>query len=495
MAGTNMIRMTFKWISRCLGWIVLGCLAMGVMGGYFMDKKIGYGGLEIRLLWRDMIYSLDQQGIASAELEIRGKRQTLEPRTIIRLRPGSASLQLKLRNFHPCSVATNIVKNVKTIVEFRLEAEPRTISILNLVSNAAINGEPCGSTWVLTNAEVGRNYRIEATVPGYHTNVLSLKIENPGDDLVTNLVWRPLIGFVSIRVTPSADGTIVAIDGAPTDLVTGGAVAVGIHSLSASNSDYYPLTQHIEVAYGLTNYCEIVLRPKPASLTVEVAPAVPYRVQDSAGHLVDLNNGMAELPPGTNNLTILAKGYKSQRQEFLMQPNKRYPWKVQLEQEGLQDFNDAKERFETLKTSADLVLLRKYGDGDWEKLDKITPDTEDLFRGARQYNQASTNLTALLEQCKIREERQEAIDRQKREEEAAKQALLDSAKEKANSIEQLLHPVTGDDLTRRINANEARNLVDQYDHDFGEGTQYARFGNVAYQVREWRRIIDIILSH
>src|ERR1019366_2473166 len=61
----------------------------------------------------------------------------------------------------------------------------------------------------------------------------------------------------------------------------------------------------------------------------------------------------------------------------------------------------------------------------WEKLDKINPDTEDLFRGARQYNQASTNLTSLLEQCKIREKMQEEIARQKSEEEAAKQALMD----------------------------------------------------------------------
>jgi hypothetical protein len=327
-----MIGTTFKWISRCLGWIVLGCLAMGVIWVYFMDKKIGYGGLEMRLIWKDMTYSLDQQGLASAELEIQGKHKAWETGKSIRLRPGPIHLQLKLKHFYPCSVATNIVKNVRTIVELRLDAEPRSITIGNLISNTTINGQPQTGMWVLTNAEVGRVYRIEAVAPGYYTNLLALMIENPGQDLVTNLVWRPLMGFVSARVTPCPDGTIVTIDGNLLEPVTGGAVVVGMHLLCVSNTDYIPWNQRIKVAHGLTNHCEIVLRPRPASLAVEVAPAVQYQIQDSAGRLVQLNNGMAELPPGTNILIISAKYYNSQHQEFVTEPNKRYTWKVQLEQ-------------------------------------------------------------------------------------------------------------------------------------------------------------------
>jgi hypothetical protein len=92
-------------------------------------------------------------------------------------------------------------------------------------------------------------------------------------------------------------GDSVAIDGTPLETATGRIVAVGTFSLTVSNSDYYPWSQRLEVAYDLTNHCEVVLKPKPALLSVEVTPAVRYQLHDGSGRLIALEEvGTAKVP-------------------------------------------------------------------------------------------------------------------------------------------------------------------------------------------------------
>ncbi len=393
-----MTKTIVKWVNRCLGWILLGCVALAALCGYILHKKKGYGTIEVRVSWMGKAYPVDRRAANACELRVGGERWAWDPSRGVRLRPGPTLAELRVKDFRPCSAAVNVVKDVAAIAEFRLEAEPRTITIQNLKSNAVVNGEPCGVTWVLGNAEVGRRYAIAATAPGFHTNLLSLQIKNPGEDLITNLVWRPLAGFVSVKVTPVLPDTVAAVDGVPLGKDGGEPLGVGIHSLSVSNGDYYPRTLRVEVKNGCTSNYEIVLQPRPASLHVKVTPAaVPYQLHDGSGKLLALEGIVAKLPPGTNSVSITARGYILQHQDYVMAPNRSYSWTVQLRRQGEAVFAEWKRRFELLKLDGENgTRLGKHGGADWEKIRWFSFDSSDLVHGAEQYKEAYESLAELL---------------------------------------------------------------------------------------------------
>lgn len=389
-----------KWANRCLGWILMGCVALTVLSGYILHKKTGYGTMDLRLIWRDKVLSVDQMAGGDCELVVRGKRVAWTAGKGVRLRPGPAAVELRVRGFRVCSISVSITKDTPTIAEFRLEAEPRTITVNNVKSNGVVNGKPSGRTWVLQGAEVGRSYAVEVSAPGFHTNRLSLQVEKPGEDLVTNLVWQPLMGFVRVSVPPSVGDAVVSVDGTALDPIVGGLVEVGPHTLSVSSGDYYPYNQRVEVSYGVTSRCQVVLRPKPAQLTIQVIPAVQYQLRDGIGETLALQAGTVELPAGTNSLTLSARGYIAQRRDFILEPNHKYSWPVELEREGLQVYKTAEADFKAL-TNANGVLLEKRGGRDWEQIQKATFDTEDLLQCAKQYEEACKKLRSVVEDAKL----------------------------------------------------------------------------------------------
>src|SRR5205085_5261376 len=127
------------------------------------------------------------------------------------------------------------------------------------------------------------------------------------EDLVTNLVWRPLAGFVQIAVSPPVLGSsVVSIDGRLLGEESFYALQVGAHNLVLSYADYYPYQRLIEVTDAITNYLQITLKPRPATLTIEAKPDLEYALLDDSGQKVAVRNNTAELPPGTTKLTLRA---------------------------------------------------------------------------------------------------------------------------------------------------------------------------------------------
>lgn len=399
-----MSTMISKWVYRCLGWVVMGCVALAAVSGYVLHKKKGYGTMELRVTWQGKGVPVDQLAGGDCELVVRGKRVAWTGSRGVRLRPGPVAAELKLKGFRPCPVSVDITKDMTAVAEFRLEAEPRTITVANVRSNGVVNGKPSSGSWVLQGAEVGRSYAVEVAAPGYHTNLLSLVIERPGEDLVTNVAWRPLMGFVRASVLPPVADTAVSVDGAALDPFAGGAVEVGVRTLSVSNGDYYPYSQRVEVSYGTTNACQVLLKPRPAQLVLQVTPSVQYQVRDGSGGTVALQGGATELPAGTNSLTVTAKGYVAQRREFVMEPNRKYAWQVELEREGVQAFKRSQADFLALSGGANLAVLEKGGGRAWERIRDTKFDEEDLVRGAQQYTKASEELNLLIENIKAVEE-------------------------------------------------------------------------------------------
>ncbi len=517
--------------------------------------------MEVRAVWQGKGWPIDKMGRADCELLIAGKRVRWASGKAIRLRPGPIVAELRVKGFRPGSTSVEINKGSVVMAEFRLEAEPRTITINNMKINGVVNGKPCGGTmWVLQGAEVGQSYPVEVAAPGYHTNFFTLLIEKPGEDLVTNVVWQPLMGFVRVIVSPSVSGSSVLIDGAA--CAEGGVSchAIGFHSLSVSNADYYPHGERIEVLYRNTNDCNVVLKPKPASLRVEANPGLQYEVRDASGEAISFQGDTAELSPGTRTLMISAKGYTSERRDFVMAPNGRYSWKVSLERDGLAAFKRAEVQFQNL-TNANWALLEERGSLEWRKAREIRVDGEDLLEGTRQYATACTNLMTLIENIKTfdlwkqrfdsvidtpgdrvvldefggvewqrlrlkafdsndpgraAQEYEEAYsaltmilgrcyearDRKKaRDEELARRAealageqreLLGKAQSRKNRIDQSFTGRTGDDVEWAVRLNAIRRMVDDYEKEFGEGTQYSKwFGSVEDEVRVWRWRIDL----
>ena len=395
-----MTKTIVKWVVRCLGWISVGCVAVGALSGYILHKKKGYGTMDLRVTWRDRAWSIDQMADGDRELVVRGQRVAWTAGKAVRLRPGAAVAELKVRGFHACSASVGILKDTTTVAAFHLEAEPRTITVNNVKTNSLVNGKPCGGTWVFKAAEIGRSYVVEVAAPGFHTNLLSLLIERPGEDLVTNLLWRPLMGYVRVTVSPSVGDAAVAVDGTALDALVGGFVEVGTRMLSVSNGDYYPYSQRVEVLHGATNHCLVVLKPRPSSLKIEVNSGLQYEVSDGSGKVVSFHGETAELPPGAKSLTINARGYVAQRRDFAMEANGKYSWKVKLEKKGSAEFAMAESRFRS-QTNSNWTLLQEKGGREWQRIRETMFDGGDIEEGARQYGEACTNLATVVEGIKV----------------------------------------------------------------------------------------------
>jgi len=386
-----------KWLKRCFGWIVLGCALLAALGAYINDLRIGHGTVELRLKWQEKDYPVARVANRKVELIIAGKQQTWLPGKVLKLRPGSTELELRVAHFKPCTTRAHVSKNAQTFAEFHLEAEPGTITIQNLKRNAVVNGELCGPTWVLKDAEVGRIYAIEAAAPGYHTNRVNLHIENPGEEVVTNLAWMPLMALVRVGVDAPLGDMNIALDGTSVDLLRGGSVEVGSHTLSVSNSQYYPYAQPIIVVYGVSNSFQVHLTPKPARLKIQVSPAIAYELQDDAGGVIAMQQGVAEVTPGSKSLRVVSKGFASSRRDFVMAPNGNYSWQVQLEPEGLQDFKKNMALFDSLTSGTNRALLERSGGGSWARIRDMKFDGEYYPHGAQQYAQACDELTVILD--------------------------------------------------------------------------------------------------
>ena len=542
-----MTRTIVKWVYRCLGWMLIGCVVVAALSGYILHKKKGYGTMELRVTWRDKGLPVDQMAGGDCELVVRGKRVAWTAGKGVRLRPGPAVAELRVRGFRGCSASVGIAKDTAVVAEFRLEAEPRTITVNNVKSNGVVNGKPSAGTWTLQGAEVGRNYAVEVAAPGYHTNLLSLQIEKPGEDLVTNLVWEPLMGFVSVRVTPGLPGNLAAIDGVLLGQEGSEPLRVGMHSLTVSNGDYYPRTIRVEVKSGCTTNCEIILEPRPALLSVEVTPKVSYQLRDGSGKVLTLEGGTVKLAPGSNILYISASNYDSQQRQFLMEPNRSYSWTVALEKEGIERFRRAQAEFRSLTSGANGSLLDRYGGPEWARIRDTGWDTDSLVRGAQQYSQAIAELGLVLEKCRTGDKLQRTLLEEFERQRAAfvkrldgavqfpilnncqdwlgaktaeydssdaargarqykeacdrldaimktipqRQALLDSEVDMKKRITELARWRTGDDAGWAKDLNSAEQLLGEYWKQFGDGTQYAEwFGSVANWAGSFRGEID-----
>ena len=455
-----------KWIERCWGWMGLAGLALAAFYGYNLHTKIGYGTLAIQLKWQGKPYPIDQTDLASAELRIRGQRERLLPESNIRLRPGATSIELKLKRFTLCSLSPVVVKDQRVVAELNLEAEPQTITIQNTYSNVVVNGELCGPAWVIRNAVIGRKYEVSASAPGFHTNILYLTINNPGENLTTNLTLQPLMGWVSIRLNPETSESAVTLDGAPApaDLAAGNLLLAGWHTLEVSNADYYLLSRQFDVKHSQTNLLAITLKPKPASLSLEVKPAIQYQLHEKSGKVLMAEDGTAKLPPGEHTLSVTAKGYATQTKDFVMAPNQQYSWRVEMERAGLHEFTSRQVRFEKLKKDANPEILDKFGGTDWSAIKQVTFDKEDYEHGARQYQEVCDAMARLLE------------------------TLPERGRVWTNAIRSSI------DIDYWIVMEEfdkVKNKMLQFQSLYGPGTDYDRwFGGYASRVKTWQETIQ-----
>ena len=392
-----MTRTLLKWTKRCLGWIVLGGIALALLLASWADRRTGYGTFLLRLTWNDAPFLPSPQAQAGAGLRVRDRAYPMSFDRPLRLRPGSASVMVKLNDFFDFTGTAMIQKNRATAFDAALRAKPGKIVLRNAIPGATIDGTPCGTNWVLTNAEIGRLYTVEATAPGHETNRLSLRIDRPGADVVSDLNLRPLLGGLALRLVP-LDGTQLALDGVPRAPSDKSLLHVGSYFITAINPDYYPFALTVEVTAFRTNTVEVLLRPRPAAVAVEATPAVDFQAQDATGKELPVNRGVIQAPPGQTILTLSAKGYAPVRRELLLEPNQSYSWKARFEREGAAQFQKTKEKFQLLTTDPEVApQLAKLGGLAWKTIRAVEIDTDDLTHGARQYAESCAAVTAIVQ--------------------------------------------------------------------------------------------------
>jgi len=392
-----MTRTIIKWAYRCLGWIALGGLALVWAAAYAVDRHEGYGTLALRLVWNHEPYLPSEAAIAGAELKVRGRAHPLDLGRPLRLRPGPAPVELNLAGFVTYVGVAKVAKNADTFLDAPLKAKPGTIRVRNRIPEATIDGAPCGAQWTFPNAEIGRAYSFTAAAPGYEAAPMNLRISHPGEDLVTDLVLKPLMGGLAINLVP-AGGTELFLNGVARDSSSRDPLRVGVYSLTATNPDYFPFSSTVEVRAKTTNLVEVQLRPKPAAVALEVTPAVDFQVRDGSGNLVPVHDFTAQASPGQSTLTLTAPGYAPVHRDFFLEANKTYSWKARLEREGTADFQKYKEKFQLLATPPQIAReLDKLGGLDWKAVRAIVFDNEDLARGGRQYSDACVRVSEILQ--------------------------------------------------------------------------------------------------
>jgi len=456
-----MLKTIRKWLRRCLGWIAIALVLLAWVAWAVVDRAEGYGRLAVALSWNGQAYL--PPDAAAATLLVRGERHPLAPGQPLTLRPGPAAAELDLAGFLPARSTALVMKNQSVKLDFALQAAPRRITLRNRLPGATLDGQPIGDTWT-TQAEVGRVYSFVATAPGCETNRLELRINRPGQDLVADLALAPLLGGLKIQPAP-AEGTEVFVDGKQVDDLASLAVKAGSHLVTASNADFFPFSATVEVYHHTTNTLPVPLRPRPATITLNLTPPVPCEVTDAKGAILPLEGAELHSPPGAVRLKLHARGFAPIEQKFRLEANHPYVWTATLEREGAAEFKRASGQYQRLATSPEFATaLGKLGGSDWAKLRRTDFDAEDLIRGAKQYTDACATLAAIQATLP---ERGRAWTNEVRV---------------ANAIDFWL--VTGE-------LDKAAAEIDRYASRFGGQSDFAQwFGPPAGKIQGWRDALE-----
>ncbi len=478
-----------KWFVNSSGWLLLGSMVLAGMGGFGLHKYKGYGLVEIRPIWLEKPYDVPIAAASSAVLRVQGKPSVFTPGKAIQLRPGPISIELKLEKF--CLAATNVevVKSLRNFADIRLVAEACRIEISNIPTNGSVNGEPASGKYLLEQAVVGKVYNFEVTAPGQETNALSVSIVTPGQDFVTNISWRPLLAEFCVNVDPKLPNTVISIDGGPTRPVSQMRLPAGQHTIQLQNQDYMSYQRMVEIQQGLTNRYDIQLEPLPALLSLSVLPEEGFELHDELGELVEVNNSKGHLIPGKHELTLSAPHHISQSKAFLMKANQEYKWVVHLQKEGDEHYRELRTRYETMTNETDSVLLERFGGLGWQRLRERTFNSDDLKVGAQQYEAAIKEFSALVEKCKVLQEKQATVEKAeaKRNAEELKEMNL------VAEIEALLSPKSLAEAERREEIKMADDLIAQFEKTFCNSVEVRTTASAWRKAKlaEWRRINEL----
>ena len=175
------------------------------------------------------------------------------------------------------------------------------------------------------------SYEVEAQRDGYQ--LLSQKLEVSGD--VTNrLALVPLRGVLSVETTPEADVVAVGTDGV--QLTLGKADKRGIlryerlvegnYTIKLSHRDYESGEQKAEIYKDSPAQIRKLLQGKPGGAYVSASPQAEVWVDGK--HCGNTGERIAGLQPGVRHFEVKLKGYRSERFELTIPPNKDAPRKV-----------------------------------------------------------------------------------------------------------------------------------------------------------------------
>jgi len=393
-----MIKNVFKWLIRCAGWIIIAAFAAAITIGFAIHKHKGYGTLEVYPLLLGQPYAVPQSISASAEFRINGKSYEFKLGKPICLRPGQALVEFKLRGCYLVVTNVTVVKDSLKRCSVQLLTEPCQIQVLNLPVGALINGTTVAGAYIISNAEFGKTYNLELSVPGYKNEFLAYKIGAPGENvIISNLIVNPIVGYLSVDIKPSLPDTELFIDRQKQEVGVPISLLAGAHRLTISNYAYIVYSKDFVITNESANSLTVDLQPKPAILALKVFPEVPFNLYGEDNMLIYRKNGVAKVEVGHHVLTIISEGYVPLSRKFDFEPNLEYEWNVQLDQIGLREFTSAKERFIALKNSLDVGILNRFGGKDWKMLTQVETQTNNLLSSAKNYNAAYSNLVSLVE--------------------------------------------------------------------------------------------------
>ena len=235
----------------------------------------------------------------------------------------------------PLDIFVGISGDVSVKLRFYLDSG---YTVIRDAATLEITSDPDDAEVYIDDEYVGRTPLTVTLLSGTHTVVIKKEGYLPysttltldaGDVRTIHAELKPEIGW--IRITSNPSGADVYVDGEYRGDTPGTyEVHPGTHRIRIILDHYFEYSTTVEVAANETRELSVVLRPKPARLTVYSDPpgAEVYVNGDLLGKTPVRDH---ELAPGRYNIIVLKEGYEPYERNVTLNPDQDYSINAKLE--------------------------------------------------------------------------------------------------------------------------------------------------------------------
>ena len=254
-----------------------------------------------------------------------------------RLVPGPHTLLLRAKGHGEMRLQVSVAAGANPLIEAPLAVEGVPVTVHALPEGVAISidGVEAGLAPLrLESVLPGQDLLLRAHLPGHRPMERVVRVQ-PGEPLLMDFgTLERETGSLDLRVelaVPGAAGVAARtmVDGVVVDPSEPLILHAGMRTVRVEHPDFEPFEERVTLHDGQTHALRATLRPKPAALRIEAAPAVPLTVLVD-GEPVAFGESIS-LPAGRELVVeVQARDFLTTRQRLRMGPNEQRSWHLAL---------------------------------------------------------------------------------------------------------------------------------------------------------------------